>query len=1374
MKQQYPRLLLLLLAFFTVSTAITQAQCPITASCTPGRASNPQAAAFGMGIFNVTIGSINNTSAGQADGYQDYSCTQSTPLTVGQTYPVSITTNASVNETVRVWIDFDNNGQFHPTNELFFSSDNARQHTGTSLAVPATAVVGGRLRLRVSADAAISPVPTPCSTPQYSQVEDYGVTIQSNTQRPTTAFAVTAGTTCGAYRFQDQSTGAPASWRWTFGDGSFSTQQNPTHAYTTPGSYAVRLRTCNAVGCDSLLKPAVATIFTNYPAPASCQPATLSYCCNYGITRVDFGMLSNASANGSAGYEDFSCTRRVTVAQGQYVPLQITTSSTRQNTWVYLDGNNDGAFTASELLFQSLNSVNPQGFIVVPRTTMLDQALRLRIISDALGTVSSPCADRTSGQVEDYSVVVTPVPCPTTLRGGRVDFFYSAAEHLVPDSVTKVLMLTQYTPGATVQWQRSAYVSPPVWQSLTGATSPVLMYKQVTQRTDSLYRAVVSCGTSTVPSTNSVLTYPVSRPAYHYTACTGANSPYIQRVRLAGTTLNSASGCSGGRYGQEEGYHLFNPLWPANTATVRRGETYVLEVTTARPCRISIFVGSQDQDLLPIQRLYATAAGVPTRLLLTLDSLQLPATVGAVQLRIRTDVDVPVNAPFRNSYIGDGETEDYLLRMVPYTCAEPLPGAFLTAPTAMQCARDSFRLAVEGHTPGTHLVWQRSADSLTWQPIAGANRLTLTTLITTNTYFRALLLGCTTTLATPAVLMRARPVAECYCSAPVGAVPANAPTITQVKIVGTTLDNASAATAGGPGAVVYTPTQPNRTAELVRGATYTLQLRIANAGASPGALLNATAWLDLNRNAQFDSVEWIQLLRTPATANGATTYQATLPVGVWATPGTMGLRLRVGNDVGFRPSAPCAPAALPAGQGETETYTVTVIAPPCQGTLTAGVIDAQYNVSGVCRSRLRSTSYTPGASLQWQEGASRNGPWTDIPGETGDEYVAWSYIVGNFRLRAECGGTTAYSPDIQLYSPNAPACGCAVNTPSGDLPSNNRLHAYVDEVELVGTPLVNVGSGINFWLHPRSTYRESTGRWAPQTQGFTATLVRGSSYPLRLVAVGSVSSATPTGTAVGAWIDWNHNGSFESSEYYGTPTNGLGRVGYTTAVTVPATAALGLTLMRVRAASNLQSPAGCQFYQDSETEEYLITVADQPALAVPVLTAAPTPLCLGSTLQLGASGAGPGTSYSWLGPAGFVATNTATPTRAGIAATHGGTYITIATRNGERLLTSVYVPIDTCHTVLVTRPALAANRLTVFPNPTTGSCTVQLPAALLRLTAIAVRNMTGQLMAVPAPTMRPSADGTEVTLDMHALPPGLYLLEVDTGQGHLFGKVARQ
>jgi hypothetical protein len=83
-----------------------------------------------MGIYGVTLNTINTTTNGTVDGSPDYSCTTSTTLAPGAAYTIRVVTNAD--ENVRVWLDYDNNGSFNPATELFFSSSNARVHTGTT------------------------------------------------------------------------------------------------------------------------------------------------------------------------------------------------------------------------------------------------------------------------------------------------------------------------------------------------------------------------------------------------------------------------------------------------------------------------------------------------------------------------------------------------------------------------------------------------------------------------------------------------------------------------------------------------------------------------------------------------------------------------------------------------------------------------------------------------------------------------------------------------------------------------------------------------------------------------------------------------------------------------------------------------------------------------------------------------------------------------------------------------------------------------------------------------------------------------------------------------------------------------------------------
>ena len=54
--------------------------------------------------------------------------------------------------------------------------------------------------------------------------------------------------------FTDNSTGSPVSWKWYFGDGTNSTEQNPKHTYNKTGQYAVTLLVSNVAGSNSMTK----------------------------------------------------------------------------------------------------------------------------------------------------------------------------------------------------------------------------------------------------------------------------------------------------------------------------------------------------------------------------------------------------------------------------------------------------------------------------------------------------------------------------------------------------------------------------------------------------------------------------------------------------------------------------------------------------------------------------------------------------------------------------------------------------------------------------------------------------------------------------------------------------------------------------------------------------------------------------------------------------------------------------------------------------------------------------------------------------------------------------------------------------------------
>jgi PKD repeat protein len=62
------------------------------------------------------------------------------------------------------------------------------------------------------------------------------------------------GTAPHTARFTDLSAGGPTSWLWNFGDGTTSTEQNPTHVYKVVGTYDVSLTVANGMGTDTQKK----------------------------------------------------------------------------------------------------------------------------------------------------------------------------------------------------------------------------------------------------------------------------------------------------------------------------------------------------------------------------------------------------------------------------------------------------------------------------------------------------------------------------------------------------------------------------------------------------------------------------------------------------------------------------------------------------------------------------------------------------------------------------------------------------------------------------------------------------------------------------------------------------------------------------------------------------------------------------------------------------------------------------------------------------------------------------------------------------------------------------------------------------------------
>ncbi len=871
------------------ATPAAFAQCPVAANCTPGTATSPNAVLFNLGIYQVTFGTINNVTAGYSEGYQNYSCTIGTTITAGAPYSISIKTGTLSAENVRVWIDYDNNGILNATSELFFSSNGAMMHNGTNLRVPATAVLNTPLRMRVSSDATLATASiTPCSTPQYGQVEDYAVTITSNTNPPVAAFTAGSDTlTCtGLVRFTDQSTNAPSAWRWRFGDNTASTVQNPQHQYAAQGIYSVTLTVTNANGTDSLTKTRYIRYDTQVPVAATCTPQTVAYCCGYGITRVQLGSINKTSANGTAGYEDFTCGSRANLIVGNSYTLTVTTGTGTHDTRAWIDFDNNGQFSASEQVLTALGQIGASAQIVIPASAPRNAPLRMRIIADAPGQPGgTACTAPQNGQAEDYTVVVKENTLPPVAA-------FSVVAAASPCDTTR--QFNDVSQNAPTSW---------LWYFGDGTTSTV-QSPQHTYRAAGTYTVSLvasnAFGSDSVALVNAVQ---VVLPCRIYCVPTNlqTQSVWISRVQME--NLDRASQLDSGAY-----VSVTSPV-----INVTQGEPTTLTVTTQVTQGMGppfYFVAAwidYNQDGTWDASEQVLAAQSNQNLPIQQQTFTIPssARLGVTSMRVLSTR----NQQFANTSCPPNraqglEIEDYTVVITPQQAP---PVANFTVNQTVSCDGLVTFTDQSSNAP-TSWSWSFGDASTgstqanpTHQYPAGAGTYTVK-LVVRNVF------GADSIVRTAAVTVTGFPVPVAAFCQPASTTPNFGLGIDSVRLTafGRVLTNSTPLPTDG-----YQDYTCAKQGAIFSGEAATLRVRnIQRQGA------RVVAWIDFDNNGDFDDVAEQVMLSTAQ--NGA--HVSTFNVPTTAIKNTA-LRMRVGSD--WVNNAPLTPCASPQ-YGQMEDYTVYV------------------------------------------------------------------------------------------------------------------------------------------------------------------------------------------------------------------------------------------------------------------------------------------------------------------------------------------------------------------------------------------------------------------------------------------------------------------
>jgi len=218
---------------------------------------------------------------------------------------------------------------------------------------------------------------------------------------------------------------------------------------------------------------------------------------------------------------------------------------------------------------------------------------------------------------------------------------------------------------------------------------------------------------------------------------------------------------------------------------------------------------------------------------------------------------------------------------------------------------------------------------------------------------------------------------------------------------------------------------------------------------------------------------------------------------------------------------------------------------------------------------------TTGATLNWGSvsGASSydvrvrtvgSSTWTDFLGRTGTSMSLTGLVAATnyeWQIRTNCTGSSSSYSTSNTFSTTSTLTWCASR-------GTNNTYEWID--------LVQLGS-IN-----RSSGKETNGYL---NTGLSTNLVRGSSQTISYSAAFSSSSYTEYWKV---YIDWNRDGDFVDAGELVASRSSSSSATLTSTFTVPTTAVLGQTRMRVSMSDANQS--SCTTFTYGEVEDYNINV----------------------------------------------------------------------------------------------------------------------------------------------------------------------------------------
>jgi PKD repeat protein len=217
---------------------------------------------------------------------------------------------------------------------------------------------------------ATDPTNIDVNTIAVSFATDVEMEIPIGGSAPVAAFTASATSvaTGVSVTFTDQSSNAPTSWTWNFGDGTTSTVQNPVKSYTTTGTYTVSLTVTNASGTNTLSKTNYITVTSgggNTPANiALIATASTSYVSSWETLSAvnDNSNPSNSNDKSSGAYGNWNNPNTI-----EWVQYDWASNYTISKTEVYWFDDAGGVLTPTTAYVEYWNGSSWVNCGIVPK-----------------------------------------------------------------------------------------------------------------------------------------------------------------------------------------------------------------------------------------------------------------------------------------------------------------------------------------------------------------------------------------------------------------------------------------------------------------------------------------------------------------------------------------------------------------------------------------------------------------------------------------------------------------------------------------------------------------------------------------------------------------------------------------------------------------------------------------------------------------------------------------------------------------------------------------------------------------------------------------------------------------------------------------------